>query len=98
MEEPAAVHYFFIIMARNAAGKTKQQKQQENHPDVKYNKLDLARQIACYNFWIHLDSNAKQGWDPVDAPGSTWKWRSSNFIKAHIKKTSWNKIGKVRNA
>eukprot|EP00536_Pseudo-nitzschia_multiseries_P009158 jgi/Psemu1/22492/gm1.22492_g len=84
-------------MARNATKKGPKQLDQEKHPDLVHQQLELSKRLACYNFWQYLYTEAEEGWSPTDKPGSLWKYRSSNYIKQNIKQTSWAKIGKSRN-
>ena len=85
-------------MPRNATKKGSKQEHQEKFPLKVYNKLQLTRQIACYNFWLHLITCGQEGWSPTDTPGSVYHCRESNYIKRNIKESSWPKIGKVRSS
>ena len=82
-------------MARNSTAKGKKKEGQEKFPKAVYNKLQLSRQIAAYNFWVYLHTDGSEGWNPNDKPGSVYKYRSSNYIKDNIFTSSWPKIGKV---
>eukprot|EP00536_Pseudo-nitzschia_multiseries_P000035 jgi/Psemu1/134/gm1.134_g len=83
-------------MARNATKKgPKQLLDQEKHPDLVNQQLELSKRLACYNFGRYLYTEAEEGWSPTDKPGSLWKYCSSNYIKQNIKQTSWAKIGKA---
>ena len=60
-------------MARNAA-QQKKQKTQEDNPELLFDKLELSKRIACYNFWCYLNSDGRKGWDPRVTPGSVWNY------------------------
>ena len=83
-------------MARNATKKGAKIEQQLKFPFEVYEKLELSKRIACYNYWLHLNTAGTQGWSTVDTPSSIFHWRSSNYLRENIKKSSWPKIGKVR--
>ena len=84
-------------MPRNvSSSKGKKQEQQKKDPLTAYDKLELAHQIACYKFWLHLNTAGSEGWSTTQIPGSVFHYGSSNYINTHIKQTSWSKIGKVR--
>ena len=78
---------------RNIGNKAEYQK---NHPDKVFGKLELARQIACYNFWLHLVSRGEEGWNPTKTPGTMNHWKNSLYLQKQIKKQSWNRVGQVR--
>ena len=81
-------------MARNASKSGPKKQNQEKHPEKVYEALQLGRQIACYNYYIFLNTAGTVGWDP-DKAGLVYHYRSSNYIAANIKQSSWAKIGKV---
>jgi hypothetical protein len=82
-------------MPRNATSKGKKEEHQQNFPLEVYEKLPLPNQIACYKFFRHLNTAGAEGWSPTEIPGSRYHYRSSNYIRTHIKQSSWPKIGKV---
>lgn len=82
-------------MARNATAKGKKKQSQERFPKEVYDKLQLSRRIAAYNFWVYLHTDGSEGWDPNKTPGSVYLYRSSEYIKNNIFESSWPKIGKV---
>ena len=81
-------------MPRNSS-KGKKQATKETNPELIYDKLELSKRIACYNFWCYLNSDGQEGWDPVKTPASIWNWRSSNYLQANVKESSWPRIGKA---
>ena len=97
---PSKVSFFICLltttMARNATKKGAKIEQQLKFPFEVYEKLELSKRIACYNHWLHLNTAGTQGWSTVDTPSSIYHWRSSNYLRENIKKSSWPKIGKVR--
>ena len=82
-------------MPRNSSAKTKQVNKQAKHPKEKYQKLQLAKKSACFRFWVYLETNGEEGWNPDDKPGLIWLHRSSQLIKSDIKEKSWRRIGHV---
>ena len=68
----------------------------EADPGLFYDeKLELSKKLAAYRFWLHIATDGKEGWNPTEKSGSVWNYRSSNYIKQHIKESSWPNIGKV---
>ena len=72
-------------MPQNATKKGLKEENPKNFPELVYKQLELSKQIACYQFWCHLNSAGKEGWDPGKTPGSIYHWRSSKYLQDNIK-------------
>ena len=55
--------------------------------EQKWEKLQYAEQLICYNYYLWTATEGKEGWNPKDA-GSVYHRRSSNFI-ASCGSASW---------
>ena len=86
---------YFFTMPRNAPRSGVKKSYEVKDPLSVYNKHNLAKQIACYNFWLYLNTAGLEGWNPEVVPGSVNHYRSSNYLLQNIKRNSWPKIGKV---
>ena len=80
----------------NKGGQSAQQKKLEETPFVVYEAQPLVKQLACYYFWLYLDTGGKSGWNPNQTPGSRWNWREFEFIRSNILVGSWPSVGQVR--
>ena len=74
---------------------SKKQATKENNPVLIYEKLELSKRIACYNFWCYLNTEGQEGWDPIHTLASIWNWRSSNYLQLNIREKSWPRIGRA---
>ena len=61
-------------MANHSSGNGKRKYQQPPAED-RYGKLELAKQLAAYQYWIYLveEGNSKL-WNPDQSPTLVWKW------------------------
>ena len=59
-----------------------------------FNDLDILRKVICYNYWIYIKSDKKEGWD-ISRAGSVKHWGQSEYISDNIAKTSFYHLGKV---
>ena len=65
-------------------------------PELVYDeKLELSKKLVAYKFWVHITTEGKEGWNPIEKPGSVWDYRSSNYIKQHIQESNRPNIGNV---
>ena len=83
-------------MPRNAPRSGVKQAYLVNDPHSIYRNHPLPKQIACYNFWLYLNTAGAKGWNPHENCGSVNHRRSSQYLIDNIKRNSWPKIGKVR--
>ena len=81
-------------MARNASKRGPKQDIQKVNPEKVYEKLELARKLGCYNYFLFLTTAGTQGWD-LEKAGSIFHYRESNYIAQNVKASSWSRIGKV---
>jgi hypothetical protein len=86
-----------MAMANHGAKNNKRKYSQPPAED-RYNSQGVHQQLACYRYWTHLvEGRNTKIWDPLKTPTSIWKWRSSSYLKTHIKEASWKGVGKVSN-
>ena len=65
--------------------------------EQRYNRLPSScYQLVCYKFWSFLEFEGEKGWDPEHVPNFVNNWRSSTYIKKHIRQGSFANIAKVR--
>ena len=82
-------------MANSGANKNKR-KYQQPPAEERYDKLEVAKKLACFRFWTHLvEKKETKIWNPDRTPGSIWNYRSSLYLQSHIKEVSWSNTGKV---
>ena len=83
-------------MTRNASA-TARKKKATTPAEERYAREPLHKRVICYNFWSFIVTDGKEGdlWNPNKTPGSVYNYRSSEYIRRHIKQVSFCNTAKV---
>ena len=83
-------------MTRNASA-TSRKKKASTPAEERYAREPLHKRTICYKFWCFIVTDGKPGdlWNPTKTPGSVYNYRSSEYIRKHVKQVSFDSIAKV---
>ena len=77
-------------------GRAKGAKNQQKHkpPEEQHQALTVVKKLICYNYWLHIRTEKKEGWDPEKA-GYKIHWQQSQSAQKAIAEGSFYRVGQV---